>query len=476
MRPGSALEVDHPIIEMNAAATDLAADTPGVRPPDLVDSARRGDPAAWEHILHQYGPRIVRFAASRGVRDPEDVAQDVMGVAAERIHRFRGDEGDLRSWLFTIAYRRCADYHRRSYRRPEEPTDRLPETVDGDGADTAVWSDGEAGEAFAALNILDPRERQVITLRVISELGTREVAAALGLTRTNVRVIQSRALGKLRRYLENNGGYLDKRFRNTGLVVAIAVERMRLLTRLRDMGETLPTDGRLGALLEELRGGGGAAPVPLVEAPPPSVEATARTITDLGGGLAHTIGVAAIVTGTAVGGIFLAPPSADPAPTPTTAAPAAPAEEVATPEEVQAGPAEEPESTDAAENKADGRLRRLDPPAAEAALAVPEPEDVTERLESSPLVHDAVDVSPPVEESPVPVDANVEEVADALADTTDDVAARPVETTLEEATSGPTGSNPLTAEEPDETDPPIPSDPDPTGDPHPTGSLPLPGG
>lgn len=48
---------------------------------------------------------------------------------------------------------------------------------------------------------------------MVDELDAAAVASELGVTPVKVRVIQSRALVKLRRFLENNGGCLDKRFR-----------------------------------------------------------------------------------------------------------------------------------------------------------------------------------------------------------------------------------------------------------------------
>lgn len=278
---------------------------------DVIDAARRGDQAAWEQIYRRLGPPLTRYAASRGIADAEDVTQEVMSTAAEQIHRFTGGWENLRSWLFTIAYRRCADHHRRRHRNPEAPTDLPPEHIQPhSSADTDLWADGDAREALAALDILNERERDVVTLRVIGELGTRDVADALGLSRTNVRVIQSRALAKMRRHLEGNGGFLDKRFRSAPAPTAIALEMMRLLERLRDMGEPLPAEGRLGAWVEALR--------TRSPEPPPDLATTAAGLADVASqgtsagiatatGLPHTLAVVA-VTAAVVGGVVAAPP------------------------------------------------------------------------------------------------------------------------------------------------------------------------
>jgi RNA polymerase sigma factor (sigma-70 family) len=213
----------------------VAARSPGetldLEAEEILAAARDGSPRAWEAIFVEFAPAITRFAASRGVPDPEDVTQEVMEVAATRLGSFRGGWDQLRSWLFSIAYRRCADHHRRRHRRPELPAHRLPEHPDPDGAaDEQIWAHGAIAEAVAALEVLDERERLVVSLRVIEGRPVSEVAESTGLSSVNVRVIQSRALAKLRSHVATNGGQLDRRFRVLGMPVAADLwRRMRAL-------------------------------------------------------------------------------------------------------------------------------------------------------------------------------------------------------------------------------------------------------
>lgn len=296
-------------VQTPAPATSPSEPRPvGLEGP-VVDAARRRDPAAWDYIYHRFGPALTRYAASRGVPDPEDVTQDVMCAAAARIDRFAGGEDDLRSWLFTIAYRRCADHHRRRHRRPEVTTERPPEHVQPhEGADADMWAAGEGREAFAALDILTQRERDVVTLRIIGELGTGDVADMLGLSTVNVRVIQSRALAKLRRHLEGNGGFLDRRFRSASVLAAITTSKL---------GGTLSSSDRLGSWVAALRGG--APP-----AHPDTASLTARmglAATSAGSNAGVTLTALArvsvatvVVAGTMIGALDAPPRLEDPGP------------------------------------------------------------------------------------------------------------------------------------------------------------------
>lgn len=199
----------------SGADTSVWVEDPAVADPDrLVTAARAGRSAAWDEIFARLRSDLLRFVRSRGVADPDDVLQEVMAAAVRQIGEIEGGWSGLRAWVFTVASRRCADFHRLRRSRPEVPSDFVPESHwAGSAADEPLWEESAFREASAALSILTEREREVVTLRVVDELDAVAVASALGVTPVNVRVIQSRALAKLRRYLDNNGGCLDKRFR-----------------------------------------------------------------------------------------------------------------------------------------------------------------------------------------------------------------------------------------------------------------------
>lgn len=153
--------------------------------------------------MTDYGPRIRGYARARGVADADDLTQDVFTAAASQIGSFDGDDDRLRSWLFAIAYRQIVN----RYRATAKQTTTLPETlVDPDGSpeDTVVRG-LEGGEAVAALDVLSELERDVVLMRVVGELDSKDVAAAVGKRPGNVRVIQSRAMNKLRDELERRG-------------------------------------------------------------------------------------------------------------------------------------------------------------------------------------------------------------------------------------------------------------------------------
>jgi RNA polymerase sigma factor (sigma-70 family) len=181
-------------------------ETPPMPPPlesDLLDRARRGDAVVWEGIVTQFGPVIRGYARARGVRDPDDLTQDVFVAAASRFEGFRGDWEDFRSWLFAIAYRQVVN----RYRRSKFATDPLPPSLPSGAVsvEDEVIERIRGESAVDALQVLNDLERDVVLLRVLGGLDTEEVAQAVGKRPGNVRVIQSRAMGKLRAELIRRG-------------------------------------------------------------------------------------------------------------------------------------------------------------------------------------------------------------------------------------------------------------------------------
>ena len=192
---------------------------------------------SWPEIFDHFAPGIHSFARSRGVSSPEDIVQDVFTAAVERFPRFEGDTSGLRSFLFTLAYRRIADDHRSSYRRPEKlVSHHVPTADESIGIEDFVTEVESAREAMQALDILNQRERRVIEMRIIDEASPAEVAASMGLSNGNVRVIQARALMKIRKYLESKSGSMP----SIGLVFATA----------RSLRTELPVDGGLAAWMD----------------------------------------------------------------------------------------------------------------------------------------------------------------------------------------------------------------------------------
>ena len=204
-----------------------------------------GTVLSWEEVFDEYAPALNFYARSRGVPEPEDLVQDVFVAVFKQSPGFVGDRSGLRSLLFTIAYRRIADHHRRCFRRPETlVAEHSPRPDPGPSVEQIVGLSEAAGQAMQAFAVLSERERRVIQMRILEEDSPADVGKALGLSSGNVRVIQARALVKIRKHLRSLG---DGGFALPMFTFGAVSDTFRYLRA------ELPADGPLGRWIEELR-------------------------------------------------------------------------------------------------------------------------------------------------------------------------------------------------------------------------------
>jgi RNA polymerase sigma-70 factor, ECF subfamily len=80
---------------------------------ELIERARNGDRAAFGDLVERYQHVVFRTAlvALRSREDAEEVAQDAMISAFQKLDSFRGD-ASFKTWLLTITWNRAMDRRR----------------------------------------------------------------------------------------------------------------------------------------------------------------------------------------------------------------------------------------------------------------------------------------------------------------------------------------------------------------------------
>jgi RNA polymerase sigma-70 factor (ECF subfamily) len=171
----------------------------------LVEQARAGDRTARQRLYRQHVQRVFRTVRGmlRSDAEAEDVTQDAMLTALTSLDRYSPRSGTrFAAWLTTIAVNTTRRRFRR--RRPElTATGELPDAADA-GGDLAGDLDlaRQRAALLQALTELDPREREIVSLRYGSELNATEIAAQLGVEPANVRKILERARVRLGERIE----------------------------------------------------------------------------------------------------------------------------------------------------------------------------------------------------------------------------------------------------------------------------------
>ena len=169
--------------------------------PEVVAAIVAGDPAGLAEAYDKYAVPLHSYCRSM-LREPADAAdavQDTFLVATAKLRSLR-DPGKLRSWLYAVARNECL---RRL--RPGLALSALEETADmlTQTADVGIAAERAELQALvrAAIDGLNPGERDVIELSLVHELDGDELAEALGVSRNHAHAQLSRARSQLERSL-----------------------------------------------------------------------------------------------------------------------------------------------------------------------------------------------------------------------------------------------------------------------------------
>jgi RNA polymerase sigma factor (sigma-70 family) len=165
---------------------------------EIVAAIVAGDPAGlagaydkYAESLHGYCGWLLGGADCAGA-----AVQDTFVIAAANLGDLR-DPGRLRPWLYAVARSEC-------HRRPRAGEVSLneaasPAAAPPDGADDDTARAEVRGLVRAAMNGLDPGEREVIELGLRHDLSGAELAAVLGVSPNQAHAVASRAHGRLER-------------------------------------------------------------------------------------------------------------------------------------------------------------------------------------------------------------------------------------------------------------------------------------
>jgi RNA polymerase sigma-70 factor (ECF subfamily) len=213
---------------LSAALQDLLWEAMAMTEPgdpdseELLQRVLEGNPAARGLLLDRHRRRLRQMIALRldprlwARVDPSDVLQETLAEADQKLADYaRRRPLPFYPWLRRLAWERLVQVHRRHVRArkrsvtqeenrgPALPDESALELADrlaarGSSPSTRLRRDELCGQLRRALAQLEDADREVLALRYLEDLSTKEVAAVLGVTEAAVKMRQLRALRRLR--------------------------------------------------------------------------------------------------------------------------------------------------------------------------------------------------------------------------------------------------------------------------------------
>jgi RNA polymerase sigma-70 factor, ECF subfamily len=179
---------------------DVTLDQPG----QLVEGMRRGNEESLKLLYESTVARLhaLAFAIVRNPADAEEVVCATYVQAWESAAQFNRERGSVIAWLTMMCRSRALDLLRRErLRNKSKEAEALapdPEAT----ADDLIHLTEQASRVHAALLLLTPERRQLVSLAFLRDLTHQEIAERLSMPLGTVKSHLRRAFAQLRVQLE----------------------------------------------------------------------------------------------------------------------------------------------------------------------------------------------------------------------------------------------------------------------------------
>jgi RNA polymerase sigma-70 factor (ECF subfamily) len=162
--------------------------------------AAQTDAQSFGILYDRYVQRVYRYCYYRtsNAADAEDLTAQIFLAALEALPRYRQD-GHFAAWLFSIARKKVADFHRR---KPHEPLDETTLPPIHTDMDLDMEKSQRRERLLRMIKSLAEDERELIHLRYVAELPFAEIARALKKNEDAVKKMLYRLIARMKSELE----------------------------------------------------------------------------------------------------------------------------------------------------------------------------------------------------------------------------------------------------------------------------------
>lgn len=156
----------------------------------VVEGVRSARPDALEAVYLTYAGPLLGWVCSQGTdrTAAEEVVEETFLELVRDCRSISGDARSLRAWLYQATRRNLIDHHRARARDRSIPSSEIPDHPTTDRpTEEQVTDTALEGPVEDALQALSHSQREVVTLRYLSDLSVPEIAAVTGRSSVAVR-------------------------------------------------------------------------------------------------------------------------------------------------------------------------------------------------------------------------------------------------------------------------------------------------
>jgi RNA polymerase sigma-70 factor (ECF subfamily) len=171
----------------------------------LLKAAAHGDKKAFGNLYKQYLDRIYRFIRFKVGDDliAEDLTEETFlktWTILPKIYKKSRKIDNFNAWLYRTAKNLVIDYYRK-----KKPVANIENTLEEIKLSPEEFTEQQhlSQQLTKAIAKLEPKYKEIIILRFVNQLPHEEVAHILEISENNSRIMQYRALKKLKEFLSN---------------------------------------------------------------------------------------------------------------------------------------------------------------------------------------------------------------------------------------------------------------------------------
>ncbi len=164
-----------------------------------AEKLMQGDQRAGEEIFNHFQPQIFRYFMIRlaNREAAEDLSQDVFLKLVGKIGTFNADLGNFSAWFWQIARNSLIDYYRQKKTVTFANLDSVSLYLADEKQNPA--KNDKLGEVMKLVGELNEEEREIFSLRHLSELSYKELSETTGKSEGSLRVLLHRINQKIRK-------------------------------------------------------------------------------------------------------------------------------------------------------------------------------------------------------------------------------------------------------------------------------------